>query len=271
MKTFSSKTPLTKEEKQTKAIYYLTVDSGGVIKEKHRELSFRHRKDPLSIYKCSRNYPFAAGVPSAAGNPVTAGYVQIYFSLLPESFLKDMERPRKRKRWIQKISGTMDFAREVLENAGGLTILFSKELCGMFKRDQELPYELYGVFLFSAKGQGKFNNFSISLPDEYGFLMTEDVIALIEPYLAGTESLVFTGRETEGAWKMEDYLFDEYGIVMRYENYPADNSIWIDLRGEEDKSYLNPSSKSEVYPVNQGRILKFLDTTVKSGYNTKVN
>lgn len=255
-----------------KTVYYMTVAGNtGKRSKEYTQVSFRKSKEPLSVYRCSRSYLFAEGPPSAAGNPVGSGELQIYFSFLPENFFKDMKKAGRRKGWIRKISGTLDFVESILQGSGGLSVLFSEELCELLQRKQEIPAELYGVLLFNRRKERKFRRISISMPDEYGSLLTENVIGLIEPYLAGTEAVTFTGTESERTWDLEDYLYDEYGIVMCYERYPAEDSLWLDFGRRSGMSFLREASGKEIYHINDERIMKFLDTIVKSGYNTKVN
>ena len=255
-----------------KTVYFLTAtDNKEKGSKAYTKVSFRKRKEPLPVYRCSRRYLFAEGAPSVAGNPVPGGEIQIYFSLLPNGFFQDMKKAGRRKGCIRKISGTLDLIENILRDSGSLSVLFSEELCEIFQRKQEIPAELYGVLLLNRRKERKFKRISISMPDEYGSLLTETVIGLVEPYLAGTETVVFTGTESESTWDLEDYLYDEYGIVMCYESYPAENSVWLDFGRQKGMSFLQAASKRETYHINDERILKFLDTTVKSGYNTKVN
>lgn len=263
---FSSRT----EEKQLCSFYYLAVDERKEQKEKHKDISLKHRKEPLAICKCRKDYLFAGGAPSVAGKPVEAGKAEIYYSLLPEIFLKDVEKPKKRKYWIQKISHTMRLAETIPGASSGLTVLFSKELCSILGRRQEMPRELYGMLLFQARKNPKLKNITLSLPKEYSPLMAEDAMDLIEPYLAGTERVVFTGEETKETICIEEYLYYEYGIIMDYGKKPADHSVWITM-GEDENVFLPEPLNREIYLINHERIWKFLDTIVKSGYNTKVN
>ena len=268
MNTFSSDFSSQTEEKQVYSIYYLTVYERKEQKEKHRDISLKYRKEPLAIRKYRRNYPFAEGTASIAGKPVVTGSVQIYYSFLPEVFLKDIEKPGKRKRWMQKISYTMELVKTTI--GARVTILFSEDLCRIFKRRPELPYELYGVLLFQARKNTALKNITLSMPQEHSPLMTDEMLALIEPYLAGIRKVVFTGEKTKEAIWIEDYLYNEYGIIMDYEKNPAENSVWITF-GEEEDTPLQTLHGREVYLINYERIWKFLDTIVKSGYNTEVN
>lgn len=270
MNIFSPQTSSFAEEKRIYSIYYLMVEEGKEQKEKRQKFFMGNRKTPLEICKCKRNYPFAEGPSSAKGKPVETGVLQIYYSLLPEEILTDMGKAGKRKRWMQKISQAVEMAGTVAEGTNLPAVLFSKDLCSILKRKQELPYELYGALLFQARKDKTLENITLSMPGEHSSLMTDEVLALIEPYLAGTKKVVFTGEETKESMWMEDYLYQEYGIIMDYGKSPAEYSVWIALEGAEG-AVLQGVSGRGIYPINCEIIWKFLDTIVKSGYNTKVN
>lgn len=270
MNTFSPQTSSFTEEKRIYSIYYLTVEEEKKQKEKRQKFFKGSKKIPLAICKCRRNYPFAEGPSSAKRKPVETGVLQIYYSLLPEEILADMGKPGKRKRWMQKISRAVEMAGTVTEGANLPVVIFSKDLCRILKRKQELPYELYGALLFQARKNKSLENITLSLPAEHSSLMTDEALALIEPYLAGTKRVVFTGEETTESMWMEDYLYNEYGIIMDYGKRPAEHSVWIALE-EAEEALLQSTSDSGIYFINCEIIWKFLDTIVKSGYNTKVN
>ena len=82
--------------------------------------------------------------------------------------------------------------------------------------------------------------------------MAESVKSLLWPYLSRMNSIIFVGKETRAAQDLEDFFYEEYGIVTEY----GDSE-------KEDALYLNFSQQREM--------LKFLDTAVKTGYNTGVN
>ena len=61
---------------------------------------------------------------------------------------------------------------------------------------------------------------NLSLPEECGGETVEEAVRLLSPYLSRINSLVMVGEESESAWQIEDYLYDEYGIVTSYARRP---------------------------------------------------
>lgn len=242
-------------EMQNKAIYYITT---GTLPEGAKEGNSGHcsllrkKESMLPVFKCGRSFLYAGGKPSAAGNPVAAGAVQIYFSILPENVETELKKTRRRKKWLGRLAAAMDYAEKALGCTGSDDILFSEGLCRIFERQQSLPLELYGILLWTGKKRGGFKKLGIALPAECNSFMTESIIALLEPYLAGVNTVSFAGRATKETQVLEEYFYDEYGIVADYEKGRNENAVWLNFE-------------------NKGEILKFLDTTIKSGYNTKVN
>ena len=146
----------------------------------------------------------------------------------------------------------MDYAESTLGCVDEEQILFSERLCGLLDRNQRLPPELYGAFLWEARKRGYFRSIILSLPEECSFALAESVKSLLWPYLSRMNGITFTGKETRATRELEDFFYEEYGIVTGYGS------------GErEDVLHLNFSMQREM--------LKFLDTAVKTGYNTGVN
>jgi len=245
-------------EKQITNIYYITTDvslnDNRDNGRKKKIFSFFHRKKEklLPVYKCGKSYLYAQGRPSVAGKPVASGEVQIWFSILPENVESELRKESSLKKWQSRIGKAMDYAQTALGCRDTDHILLSEKLCRSFDRDQSIPEEIYGIFLWARKKKKNFSHFLISLPEEYGFLLTESVKALTEPYLAGVNGVTFAGRETEQTQELEDFFYEEYGIVAQYGKCICEDSVHLDF-------------------VHEGEMLKFLDTAVKSGYNTKVN
>lgn len=243
-------------EKQVRTIYYITT---GMVPEKNKSTKKRlgfpwgkRKEEALPVYRCARNYLYAGGKPSAAGNPPAAGEVRIYFSMLPDNLEVEWKKSRSRKKWLNRISAAMNYATEILGCIDQDDILFSEELNRLIGRDQNIPQELYGVLLWTYRKQRSFKSLSISLPKDCGLFGAESVITLLEPYLAGVNIITFMDEETQETELLEDYFYDEYGIVTDYDRAGSKNSCRLEF-GEERE------------------IWKFLDTAVKSGYNTKVN
>ena len=228
-------------EKQIRNLYYLTT--GTLPGKKEKKIPF---------FRCERYFPYAFGKPSVEGKIIPAGEVQIYFSVLPETIEKELLKPRSRKKWVSRIISAMNYAEGSLCCTDEEQILFAERLCGIFDRNQRLPPELYGAFLWEARKRKRFQSITISLPEECSFALAETVKSLLWPYLSRMNSITFTGKETRATRELEDFFYEEYGIVTGYGSEEGANTPHLNF-------------------FMQREMLKFLDTAVKSGYNTGVN
>lgn len=251
-------------DQHVKNIFYLgmTEENQGCVRAKRRE--------PLPVFRDERGYAFLKGPEGKGKNRNEAGALRIYFALLPFGLQEEMKKKRLKKRWIGKIAGALEFAEESLgikeEN-----VVFSGRLCRLFERSQTLPWELYAVRLRTCRQEEAFRHMNLSIPEECGGEKLEEAVRLLAPYLPRINSVVMVGEETESAWRIEDYLYDEYGIVTSYAKRPEQNVPWLDLSGKDGAACVCLSSGKEICHINDAEVLNFLDTSVKSGYNTKVN
>lgn len=243
-------------EKQIRNLYYLTTGTlPDEMEKKKKNFSFslgRRKEKELSLFRCERRLSFAFGKPSVEGRLTAAGELQIYFSVLPETIGKELLKPRSRRKWLVRIRNAMDYAESALGCTDEEQILFSEKLCTLFDRNQKLPPELYGAFLWEMRKREHFRSLTLYLPEECSFALAESVKSLLWPYLSRMNSIIFVGKETRAAQDLEDFFYEEYGIVTEY----GDSE-------KEDALHLNFSQQREM--------LKFLDTAVKTGYNTGVN
>lgn len=248
-------------DRNIKKIFYITLDENA---EKLK------RKVPLAVYRCERKMPFAGSGKALGKRCAADSEVQIYFSLLPDSFVKDMGKTRKRKQWLQKLRDAVGYAQGN-PGRGYEDIICSDRLSAFFKRQQELPEELFASGLYAGRVNFSFKHINITIPKDCSSLMAERVIRLLGPYLPQINTVSFVGEETENTYLIEDYLYEEYGIITSYQKRPEKNTVWLDF--EEEKAMLLTPYVLEngIYHINRNEVLKFLDTTVKSGYNTKVN
>lgn len=227
-------------EKESRAVYYVTT---GKEKLKIRE--------KLPVYHCDRTLPYPGGE------------IHVFFSFLPDGLKEEFKKKRKRRKREQQLLEAME---RVTGWVNGTTeILFSDNLCRLFDREQSISDELYAAWLFQKLKGRKVSRFSLELPEEYGFLMKEKILFLLEPYLRRVNRITFVIRQSRdiaeaGISSMEngmmeelaDHFYEEYGIISGYEEEPEDGSFYLPLS-------------------NDAEILNFLDTVVKSGYNTKVD
>lgn len=250
-------------DQHVKNIFYLglTEEDGGYEKIKRRE--------PIPVYRSERDFSFLKA-PQGGKTRSEAGALRLCFALLPVGMQEEMERKRLKKRWIRKISVALQFAEESL-GIRGENVVFCHRLCGLFERRQALPWELYALRLRTCGREGGFRCVNLSIPEECGQERLEEALRILLPYLARINSVVIVGEETESTWRIEDYLYDEYGIVTSYAKRPMQNAPWLDLRGREEGCFGLASTGREICHINEAEVLNFLDTSVKSGYNTKVN
>lgn len=260
-----------------KNIYYIGIDEEKT-EEKSRWNSFHKKEIAVDIHCLDQKLPYFDG------------FVQIYFSLLPYELAQEI-RPkgtgrrqmsekakvrrayklqrRKEKQAVklsEVLSAVLSEAKELLEWD---ELILAPGLCGLIgKREEELPAELFAVFLKKLAVREKIN---LSLGEESGLLTVEEVILLLKPYLSRINYAVFIGEENEAARELEDFLYEEYGIIMSYSKRPVKNAVWLDF-GDKNLPLLEKyAAENNIQHVNRAGILKFLDTSAKNGYNTKVN
>lgn len=245
-------------KKISKNIVYLGIAYGCAM-QNYKEVL----KTGLPIKKLKEALPFARGE------------LQIYSAMLPEyagsTFFRHKNKCWKPEQAIQILEETDRRFRErlayreiVLEEALQRDILHTAK--EVVRRD--VPIELLATRLYASK---PFEKVCVSLPTEGGDYQLEQAIYLLEPYLAGLQQVAFIGTNERLARHMEEYLYEEYGMLMTRERRPTSKSLWLDLREEEAYGNNVSSGRTGIKYINWSETLKFLDTTVKNGYNTKVN
>ncbi len=271
-------------EKESRAVYYVTTGEG--------KLKIREK---LPVYHCDRTLSYPGGE------------IHVFFSFLPDGLEEEFRKKRKRRKREQQLLEAMERVTGWMN--GTTEILFSDNLCRLFDREQSASDELYAAWLFQKLKGRSAPHFSLELPEEYGFLMREKVLFLLQPYLKRINRITFitkrwsldvgdaesmsametvvpgisektavsgsaggvektavlraakemaaeeTGAfvtENEVTEELADYFYEEYGILSGYAEKPEAGSFYLKLS-------------------NDAEILNFLDTAVKSGYNTKVD
>lgn len=219
-----------------------------------------------------------------------SGQMVVYSYFLPEALVLNSQgrlpwrRKRKSKHQTKKIfillKEAVESVREELAE-GRITYVYMTEAVsqrlkgeqGLWRGSDEeaLLDRLYEVCLYQKRQICKETALSLSLEAECGELAIMRLLAIIRPYLSRINHVVFVGEEDTGTQMLEDYLYDEYGIVMTYDRFPARNTIWIDLRDRENQKLSKYAKERGICHINRAEVLKFLDTAVKNGYNTKVN
>lgn len=240
-------------EKESRAVYYVTTGEG--------KLKIREK---LPVYHCDRTLSYPGGE------------IHVFFSFLPDGLEEEFRKKRKRRKREQQLLEAMERVTGWMN--GTTEILFSDNLCRLFDREQSASDELYAAWLFQKLKGRSAPHFSLELPEEYGFLMREKVLFLLQPYLKRINRITFRVRrsmkigdaenmsatemaaaetgifamENEITEELADYFYEEYGILSGYAEKPEAGSFYLKLS-------------------NDAEILNFLDTAVKSGYNTKVD
>lgn len=238
-------------EKEEKNIFYMEIEEGAWGKK--REL-LAHG---LPIRKVGRSFPYLFW-----NRRAVTGSLQIYFTFLPEY---------EKKLW-GKHSWKSEMAEKLLANAAAKAngaYGCREELLGprLGRRDEELPMELWAVCLYR---QRPFDRICISLPEE-GENMVWQTLELLRPYLPKMRRASFFGGESENGRMLKDVIAEEFGLVLTDGGKPGADTVWLDFRWEEGQNSGNAKASPPGKCVNRNLVWNFLDTTVKNGYNTKVN
>jgi len=222
--------------------------------------------------------------------PFHNGQLVVYGVFIPRELIMPVEKGfwwqkrRREKRRMERLHGIICKAAESVrgELAGEritychasdeITKHLPSEMAFCQESDEDaLSDRLYEAYLFRRRQTDQEPMFSLSLPKECGELTVMRLLNVIEPYLPRVNEVLFVGVEDAGAKMLEEYLYDEYGIVMNYGNFPMRNAIWIDFENKQEKKLLKYAKENEICHINGAEVLKFLDTVAKNGYNTKVN
>ncbi len=230
------------------------------------------KKNGLPVKKLSREFPYLLGEGRTA-----AEKLQVYFALLPEYGGKTLFG-RKPKSWKADTAGRLlEEAQLRAERAFDCREhMMEPGLNG--GRDQVLP-ELLAAYLYR---QRPFDRICVSLPDEGGERELELAESLLCPYLPRIRQVVFRGKESGLSEGLEEYLYDEFGIVMVRDYGRVKDMPWLDLQEDGPDSFKQnlhdePHDAERRYGtkgnghISLATALKFLDTAVKNGYNTDVN
>ncbi len=275
-------------ETDYKRIFYVEI-----AWEKHPESGQNLKKTGLHLKKLGREYPYLLGRGRRKINKL-----QIYFVLLPEYAGKRLFSG-KMKNW--KPECAQKLLNEAWERAyvshGCTEQIFALPYKSYAENCQEsifvnllstgpspvLPVELWAVGLYQSR---PFDSLCIMLPEDAGEQEAEQLKELMEPYLPRMKRVIFKGPKSTASELLNDYLYEEFGIVMTETQRVLSGMPVLDFCTQEygsGKGYsaLGDTRKDKVYNLQEGRkwpayisegeILKFLDIAVKNGYNTKVN
>lgn len=237
------------EEKIVKIFY------GGLIKGGYPKEGQNLKKTGLALERLEGDLPYLLGE-----GKKEAGRVRIYYSLLPEYSRKALFTG-KPKGWKGETAQVLVAgARQRAAQEGDCREeILAPELAPGFGR---LPPELLAAGLYRCR---PFDRLAVSLPQEAGEEGGELAKELLGPYLPRMRQVVFVGKESRASRLLEEYLSCEFGIIMVNAGKAPGDMAWLDLDGTAERK---PRGRNH---INQPGILKFLDTSVKNGYNTDVN
>lgn len=237
-------------------IFYMGIAYGVWGKEIRRL-----KKDGLPIQKMGREFSYLWG--EGRGRK---GRVQIYYALLPE-YQGKRKFSGALKGWKPEIVKAL-LAQTAEKAAVGFNC--RELLCSPALRQnpEQVPEELLAVCLYR---QRPFDRLCISLPRDGGEYQMQHAVELLSPYLTRIRQVVLKGDDSEASRLLEQYLYEEFGIIMIRSGAADPGMPWLDLSDGEGNIYErreNPGSRGYISRVEA---LKFLDTAVKNGYNTEVN
>ena len=211
------------------------------------------------------------------------GNVQLYFSLFPE-YAGQTLFGKKFKEWkselvreiltdVCALASNKFFCREILLAPGLYRYVMpeeteEKQQDDMAEMSRAIPLELLKASLYRHR---PFHKICVSLPEEGGTYLVEQLEELLYPYLSKVQQVVYAGKPSELTEILEEYLYEEFGMIMTIATKPPRNMLWIDLRDETERRACPWQDILDNKCVNRAETLKFLDTMAKNGYNTKVN
>lgn len=238
-------------KREEKNIFYVAIAEGEQGKKK--ELL----RSGLPVKKAGRSFSYLVW----EGRNVTAG-LWIYSAFLPQFEKRLFSKRNWRTETKERILGKT--AEAAALQWGCHEQIFDPELTG---NSEELPAEVMAACLYR---QRPFDKICLSLPEEGGYY-AEQAMWLLRPYLSRIRKAVLCGTKGENGYRIGEELYQEFGLVLSECKGPESGMLWLDLRKGKDREPEMERADSRVKYVNRSQAWNFLDTTVKNGYNTKVN
>ena len=237
---------------------YLNLFYAGILYGQYAENGKKLTGEGLAVRKLGREFPYLMGRGRGA-----AGRMLIYYALLPQ-YSKKTKFTGKPKGWKK------DTAVKLLERAEQKAVVEwgcrEQILAPEFGKDPgRMPFELLAVCLYRLR---PFDKLCISLPEDAGECDFEQVLDLMTPYLPRMRQVMLAGRERPVTERLENWLYEEFGIILIKKEKPPAKTPWLDLCAENEKQERAGSSLENSGRVSCRDALNFLDTAVKNGYNT---
>ena len=194
-------------------------------------------RDPIELHELKRPLP------------VPDGRVRVYFALWPE-YRKQSFIRKKYKEWkLPELQTEMEKFRQ---KAGLMydcwEILYEETFRdkAWSVTDQDLPLCVLQAWLYA---QRPFD--TVCLSDEWnrGMYDMQVLIDLLTPYLPRMKRVIWTGEEGTVSESLQNYLYEEYGMILLRDRRIPEGAV----------------------EIRRAQAWKFLDATVKNGYNTLVH
>lgn len=206
-------------------IFYLMMQENGVY------------QTPIEIYEVKRQLP------------VPSGRVSVYYALWPEYRKKSLFRKRFKEWKIPELQKELEELKQKAEcNYDCWEMLYSAQFQEKAwpMAAQDLPFCVLQAWLYA---QRPFD--TLYLPEEWnqGMQDAEQLMELMIPYLPRLKNVVWTGEEGTVSESLQNYLYEEYGMILLFDRKIPDGAVVI----------------------RRAQAWKFLDATVKNGYNTLVH
>lgn len=206
-------------------IFYLMMQVDGIY----------HK--PIEIYEVKRQLP------------IPSGSVSVYYALWPEYRKKSLFRKKPVKWKIPDLQKELEELKQKAEcDYDCWEMLYSAQFQEKAwpVEAQDLPFCVLQAWLYA---QRPFD--TLYLPEEWnqGMQDVEQLMELLIPYLPRLKNVVWTGEEGMVSENLQNYLYEEYGMILLFDRRIPDGAVVI----------------------RRAQAWKFLDATVKNGYNTLVH
>lgn len=248
-------------EEPTAEAKKISDKKGGIIRKwlKRKRKVKEGKAEALPVFEVLRKFPFAQGE------------IRLLYCLLPYRFLEEAEYQERHRRWLLRIEETLKQTESVFGVLCLHALITDESISTYIPFAERVPAELFAACFYEVRKKRQEDKISISLPSDCGRYAAEQMIMIVGPYLSKINTIALIGEENAVNGLLEEFFFEEYGIVMIYRKYPLQDTVWIDL-GEKSSPVLRKYVKDNgIYHINEALVRKFLDTAAKNGYNNKVN
>lgn len=238
-------------EKKETSIFYLGIAQGECFRRNREERRFGL---PIRILKKRLEYP--------------GGYLKIFYAMLPE-FCGRRFGTKKGKTWNPKQKQLMvqRTLERVCREAAHCEMVLDAQLA--FEQ-QEIPLELKAAYLHNYV---PFESVCVCFSGEGGTFEAREAILLLSPYLKRMRQVILCGETCAATELFSEYLYYEYGIVPERKLTIGQFGVQrfempiVLVFGNQKIDEMASVRASHV--IDNEETWKFLDTTIKNGYNTE--